>query len=382
MQLHSGKVVYRVNLGNGAERIQAVGGSVADGSWHRVDVTRSGLHVTLTLDGRTSQHTLSGTDFILDVTSSDVFAAGRPGVTQGFAGCLRDVQLNNYSLPTSGSNRYASVTFEGSEVTVGCPYGPCFPHPCGPGECMELDGHLFACECPNGVNQITSCDDGPHNLLLKAWAVILGTTAGAFIVVVLSLVAMCVRQKRWRQRQRRKYVFTAEDKSVGSPLFTPSQCLVVSNEPGGGEQESPIDWVDTESTIDHFLSEESASTSLDIPRAEIEEPVSESASNSLLVRANSPVIRAFIAQQVKAANEEVADIDSVRCFEEDETISPVESLSTICSNADIGHFSLAQLRSAGPKLREIAELLEGVLTDDDDCFDSTSELTNTAQQST
>ena len=366
---------------------------VSNNTRHAVDVTRSGLHVVLTLNGDSYRHTLSGTHLALDTTASDVYAAGRPGTAQGFMGCIQDVRLNNYSLPTSGSNSYASVVFIGaSEVTTGCATGPCLPYPCGSGECTELTDNTFVCTCPNGQSQFTPCIDSSRGPMFSTWAAIIGASLGTLLILILFLVGMCYGHHRWSEQRKRRYVIgTGSKQPTSSELISPSQCMVISNEAGGGEMESPIDWSDIEPTKENFLRIDSTATTPIIPRAEIEPPSEDDDLETvelesipdktdaapMLVRANSPTIKAFITEQVKNADEEVTDIDSMRHFKQEEAGSPTGSLSSICSSLDNEHYTMSQLKSAGPKFREIAELLEGILIDDE-YLDSASEATHTS----
>ena len=106
--------------------MRASGVQVEDAQWHMVDVHRSGLTVSLTVNNNsTFQLTLNGTALTLDVGTSQIFAGGRPTiggrVSGGFTGCLQDIRLDQFTLPTSNSNDFAAVTFRGSGgVVQGC----------------------------------------------------------------------------------------------------------------------------------------------------------------------------------------------------------------------------------------------------------------------
>ena len=151
--------------------MRASGVQVEDAQWHMVNVHRSGLIVSLTVDNNsTFQLTLNGTALTLDVGTSQIFAGGRPTiggrVSGGFTGCLQDIRVDQFTLPTSGSNGFAAVTFRGSGgVVQGCVLGPCFPNPCGTGNCSELDRTSFACNCLDGtVLRGRSCPEPPPPL--------------------------------------------------------------------------------------------------------------------------------------------------------------------------------------------------------------------------
>lgn len=160
--------MYHINIGSGEQTLRATGIQVEDAQWHMVDVHRSGLAVSLTIDNNsTFQLILNSTALTLDVGTSQIFAGGRPTmdgrVSGGFTGCLQDIRLDQFTLPTSGSNDFGTVTFRGSGgVVQGCILGPCFPNPCGPGNCSEIDRTSFTCSCLDGtVLRGRSCPELP-----------------------------------------------------------------------------------------------------------------------------------------------------------------------------------------------------------------------------
>ncbi len=175
--------------------MRASGIAVNNGTWHTVLVQRSGLTVTLTVDNTTFPSTLSGVELTLDIDPSVIYAGGRPGnggVADGYAGCLQDIRLDQFSLPTSGSNGYASVAFGGSSgVSHFCAIGPCYPNPCGPGNCTETDGGTsFTCKCPDGSQRAVcpelQADDEKSYTLPILVGCILG---GILLLAICTLVA-------------------------------------------------------------------------------------------------------------------------------------------------------------------------------------------------
>ncbi len=155
---------------------------------------------------------------------------------------------------------------------------------------------------------------------------------------------------------------TADSKPNETDMFGPSQCLVISNDPGGGEQDTPMDWQRNRVHI----SPSSSSTS--IVKAQL--------SNSL-PRASSPTIQAFIEHEVQAANREELNIDTMTVFCEEGSGSDAGSLSSICSSLEEEEeeYTLDRLRSAGPQFRPLVDLLEAIL--EEDVIDSASEVTHT-----
>ena len=181
-------------------------------------------------------------------------------------------------------------------------------------------------------------------------------------------------------------------------LFTPSQAVVISNEQGGGEEDtSHVDWAPL--SLKHgSTSKSSPASSQSITTKE--SPASKASHNNSIrssgssqkntkyrfrlpvpekgtleeegekegdVRSNSPVIRAYLEERVNTANEEITSVDSLRKFcEEGSEDSEVDSLSSAYSdlnnNDDIEEmYTLERLRAAGPPLSSLVPLLEHVL---------------------
>ena len=182
-------------------------------------------------------------------------------------------------------------------------------------------------------------------------------------------------------------------------LFTPSQAVVISNEQGGGEEDtSHIDWAPL--SLKHGSTSKSSPASSSITTKD--SPASKASHNSSSkstrssgssqkntkyrfrlpvvsekgtleeegegednVRSNSPVIRAYLEERVNTANEEITSVDSLRKFcEEGSEDSEVDSLSSAYSdlNNDFEEvYTLERLRAAGPPLSSLAPLLEDVL---------------------
>ena len=148
------------------------------------------------------------------------------------------------------------------------------------------------------------------------------------------------------------------------------QCLVISNESGGGEQDTAMDWSSVPLSRKN-LRLSPASSAASIPKTHVKLPIS---------RANSPIIQSFIEEQVEAANQELQDTDSLREFCEEGGASDAGSLSSICSSLDNEEYTLERLRNAGPRFEGVAELLGNILTSENDIIiDSGSEVPHTRQ---
>ena len=193
-QLESGEVVYHINISSVEETVRASGIPVGDVRWHMVDVLRSGLAVSLTIDSNsTFQHTLAGNALILNIDASQIYAGGTPvndDISNGYTGCLQDIRLDQFVLPTSGSNDFASVTFGGSSgIIQGCTVGPCFTNPCGSGNCTELGGTSFACNCSDGTVQLGRPCQGPRVPPTGILAIAVGVGGGVLALLVILVIA-------------------------------------------------------------------------------------------------------------------------------------------------------------------------------------------------
>ena len=176
--------------------------------------------------------------------------------------------------------------------------------------------------------------------------------------------------RRWRRRRR--YEISATDaKQNEVELFGPSQCLVISNDPGGGEEDIHMD-----RHHDHVharVPSASSASMTSIPKAQLTNSATE------LPRATTPTISAIIQQQVAAADREVLNIDGTMQFHDEGDGSIVGSLSSICSTLEDEQeeYTIDRLREAGPNFQPLVSMLEVILEEEN--IDSVSEVTNTTQ---
>lgn len=140
---------------------------------------------------------------------------------------------------------------------------------------------------------------------------------------------------------------------------------MISNEPGGGEQDTSMDW-------ENLRLSPSSSTATVPKDAQVGSPVD---------RANSPVIHSFIMEQVESADKALQNTtDSVIEFCEEGGGSDIGSLSSICSSLDDGEYTIERLRDAGPKFEGMTEVLENLLASErESVIDSGSEVSPTKQ---
>ena len=153
-----GSISYHINLGAGEERVNIMppnsSSSANDAQWHVFEVERTGFNLILTLDNFTLSHKLGGNqlDLNLDVGYSDFYAGGIPNAPERtYTGCLEDIRVDRNPLPTSDSNKLATVIFGGdSSISLGCALRACFPNPCRGGNCTEIGERDFSCSCRDG----------------------------------------------------------------------------------------------------------------------------------------------------------------------------------------------------------------------------------------
>ena len=196
-----GLLVYHIDLGSGEEVItlpprtdsgdvSVPSGGWNDAEWHFFESTRTSLNLTLTLDNITQSRTLGGSQLYLDVMRTDVYVGGTPNADSFYAGCMEDARIDRFSLPTSGSNDFASVKFisggeAGSSVTMGCSLRGCRSAPCGSGTCSELGESDFLCHCPSGTTVRSETCPGPVQTRRYQLVIIVSAIAGALVVIFL-----------------------------------------------------------------------------------------------------------------------------------------------------------------------------------------------------
>ena len=160
---------------------------VNDSQRHNVTISRTGHLLNLSLDSSTLEHTLSfSSPLTLETDPSEIYSGGSPYNPSWFDGCLQDIRINQFSLPTVGSNMFASVMYEGSQdgitgITKGCSLSPCYPNPCGSGgTCEEMNNNSYQCVCSGGERTFTVCPQSMDQSYILFGAVSLG-----FILVVI-----------------------------------------------------------------------------------------------------------------------------------------------------------------------------------------------------
>lgn len=175
-------------------------------------------------------------------------------------------------------------------------------------------------------------------------------------------------------------------------------CVVISNDAGGGEQDTTMTdekWqqsvpIPRKETLKVSSSSSTTSSELSIGKPEIVEEtvskqqlqqqlmVNDATNETFQARAKSPVISAFIDQRLEALRKEYPDHDSVRVFaDEGECVSKV-SLNSFCSyQSKEEQYTLERLKRAGPEFQRFAGLLEVLAADEDEVVDTESEVVHT-----
>ena len=198
LQLEGGNLVYRINLGDREESVAMTMSQVNDALWHVFTAGRIALSLSLSLDSNSLNHTLSSANLTLDIDPSQVYAGGFPMpesdgvvITNSYFGCLEDIRIDGSTLPTSGSNEFASVTFSSdSPISYRCALRACSPNPCGDGaNCTEVGSTGYRCQCSDGsVTQSRPCPTPtppPSFRLVIVVAPILGGVVLCAIVTLL-----------------------------------------------------------------------------------------------------------------------------------------------------------------------------------------------------
>ena len=192
-------MVLHLNLGDGQETVEVgPGPQLNDSQRHSVTVARRGRQLNISVDSTTLQHTLPpGTSLTLETLSSEIYTGGSPyaNTTPWYAGCLQDVRLDRFSLPTFDSNDFASVAYEGSQqesdsgIMQGCTLSPCYMNPCGSGGvCEEVDSSNYQCVCSGGERMSTMCPQTRDSKEYITYVIAAGVLAVLLFVLSVSFV--------------------------------------------------------------------------------------------------------------------------------------------------------------------------------------------------
>ena len=363
MQLSVGVVSCEINLGSKTETLST--STVADELWHSIEVNRTGLDVTISIDGSTTySKDLDGPHLTLEYSLDEIFIAGGPGMdTMGYDGCLQDIRFNLQPLPVSGANDFASVVFVGGTPELECRVGPCYPNPCNTGNCSEQEDNTYLCMCPDGQIQPTSCVSSKLPLsVLIAFALL--------VSIFFSNMLVCVAIVLRKTKRRPKQDLNIELSPTSVARYEIHSNVYSYDDEGGGEEDTsmkdePVAKVSVPplNSDPTYITTPSASvTSMD--SLKVVQQGHGTSDSPVYPRADSPDIDAFIEDRVNAANKEAKDTDSIKQFHDEGLGSLSGSLSTIHSDLDSEPYTIMRLKQAGDEFQAIADLLEPVIGGD------------------
>lgn len=196
----------------------------------------------------------------------------------------------------------------------------------------------------------------------------------------------------WRRYTVRKFDLTQPNGGVSaSPsdlILATRDCVVISNDAGGGEHDTTMTDEKWQQSVPIPRKEipkasPSSATSSDesiVKSANKESPsqLQSSAKQSPQIRAQSPVISAFIDQRLESLRSEYPDLDTLKEFAEEGEGNSTTSFDSYCSyQAKEEAYTLARLRRAGPKFQVFANLLEVLAAEEDKEEDADSKIAHT-----
>lgn len=199
------------------------------------------------------------------------------------------------------------------------------------------------------------------------------------------------KKKRLKYLVRQASIASA-DSRIEQEMFS-RHGLVITNEPGGGEQDTSMTttrweqrYVQTphrtpnrnqERHVKFDLSKTSYNSSSD----SIAEPqnVPVVIANPGRITASSPTIQAELEERVRSANEDYRNLDTIREYEEEGECSEASSLSDICAGLEEGQeYTVEHLMKAGPQFSQFVSLLESIIEEEEEMNDSgESEIAHT-----
>ena len=212
MQLESGYLQFRYNLGSGEAIAMVTGSKFGDGGHHEVEVRRDGRTAVVWVDDRyVARVTAPGLDTLLDVDPSAIFlgasiSASGGTVENGFGGCLNGATLDGKLLPLSGSNEDFEVSYSG------------------------LDTPTFGCRVPPTGGVTTAAPTLPYLYII----VIVSVVALLLLVVIfiVTVVTVQICRKRCKRTGTSLYEMRSED-FVLSEAFRPREIAEYREEEQG-----------------------------------------------------------------------------------------------------------------------------------------------------
>lgn len=201
------------------------------------------------------------------------------------------------------------------------------------------------------------------------------------------------------QKRRLKYLvrqaaIASANSRMEQEMFS-RDYLVISNDPGGGEQDTAMTRTRWESRYAPQATQRNNDNNRNqSPKRHVKFDLSKTSYNSLedvsvtepesvsliAVResTSSPTIQAVLDERVMAANEEYRNLDAIREYEEEGACSEASSLSDICSGLEVEEYTVEHLMRAGPQFSQFIGLLESIAEEEEERNDSgDSEIAHT-----
>lgn len=180
LEIVSGVVQYRFDLGSGEGLVSVTSIYVADGQWHDIKLEREGNSARLMVNGKhVAQGNAPGVNGVLNLQTNDMYLGaevkqhptvlGFEDIQHGFIGCMDDVNIARVPLPlynagTSNSvailKRTANIEFNCDASNILKPLGVCGTQPClNGGTCKDIGNDSFECICHSRFSGIYCSDD-------------------------------------------------------------------------------------------------------------------------------------------------------------------------------------------------------------------------------
>lgn len=210
-------------------------------------------------------------------------------------------------------------------------------------------------------------------------------------------------KKRHLKYLVRQASIASADSRIEQEMFS-RHGLVITNEPGGGEQDTSMTTTRWEQRYVSMPTPHTtkATTTTTTPNRNQERHVKfdlsktsyNSSSDSIAepenvpvvianpggrISASSPTIQAELEDRVRSANEDYRSLDSIREYEEEGECSEASSLSDICAGLEEGQeYTVEHLMKAGPQFSQFVSLLESIIEEEEEMNDSgESEIAHT-----
>ncbi|XP_038055589.1 protocadherin Fat 1-like isoform X3 [Patiria miniata] len=171
LEIVDGYVQYTFDCGSGPANIPLTRKRVDDGNWHEVSISHHGNVATVTLDRSVSatgsaagdKRALNLNKMVFGARVTDQVRARRETVSDGFVGCMGDMNVDGLRLERTGDGITPSGIGEcPAKVLKACAGNPCEHE----GTCIDY-GYSFVCDCRPGWNgnrcqyPFTPCNPDP-----------------------------------------------------------------------------------------------------------------------------------------------------------------------------------------------------------------------------